>query len=329
MIEMPRVLTGPWTRQAREWAIAREARDIFIRYFRKAMKGRNWSPWNDLPLDEMRELGGRLSEDTVTIVEGYLGVLSHVDDYVRDGLSILRGRHARRNLHLAWGTEEIKHAEACELILLHSGRRTAAELAEYHDRATARTWHMRDEHPGLDTPLGIACYAMVQERATYVNFEALRKRIRVEYGLPEQPTEFERARGQEIGAAAACNIVADEDFAHHRVFLELVEISLRYLPGETLETLLQVFNGFKMPALSLIPNGATLAETLERTLLYTPLKYVREVRNPILAALGFEHTRALERAAQGARLLPDWLGPGEVSFSPSGEFSLAGPGAAT
>ena len=182
---------------------------------------------------------------------------------------------------------------------------------------------MRDEHPGLDTPLGIACYAMVQERATYVNFEALRKRIRAEYGLPAQPTEFERARGQEIGAAAACTIVADEDMAHHRVFLELVEISLRYLPGETLETLLKVFNGFKMPALSLIPNGATLAETLERTLLYTPLKYVRDVRNPILAALGFEHARALERAAQGARLLPDWLGPGEIRFSPSGEFSLS------
>src|SRR5215217_555682 len=73
-IEMPLVVTGPWTREARERAAAREAHQAFIRYFRKALKVRNWVPWDDLPLAEMRERGHLLSEDTVTIIQAYLGV---------------------------------------------------------------------------------------------------------------------------------------------------------------------------------------------------------------------------------------------------------------
>src|SRR5436190_10652901 len=107
-IGMPLVVPGPWTREAREQAIRRETRDAFIGYFRKAIKTRNWTPWDDFPLDEMREFGDRLSEDTVTIIEAYLGVEDYVGDYVQDGLSILPTRE-RRGLQIAWGNEELKH----------------------------------------------------------------------------------------------------------------------------------------------------------------------------------------------------------------------------
>ena len=62
---MPLVVGGPWTREARERAAAGEAHEAFIRYFRKAMKVRNWTPWDDLPLGDMRERGHLLSEDTM------------------------------------------------------------------------------------------------------------------------------------------------------------------------------------------------------------------------------------------------------------------------
>jgi len=66
----------PWwwpvlTREARECAAAAEAHESFTRYFRKAMKVRNWTPWDDLPLAEMHERGQRLSEDTLTIIQAY------------------------------------------------------------------------------------------------------------------------------------------------------------------------------------------------------------------------------------------------------------------
>lgn len=322
-MDMPLVVAGPWTRSARELAIRREVREAFIRYFRKAVKVRNWTPWDDFPLTEMRELGHRLSEDTITIVEAYLGVEDYTGDYVLDGLNILNGNRDRRSLQIAWGNEELKHAESWELVLLHSGRRTADQLLAYRDEVSQHTWSMRENHPGLDTPLGVSCYAMVQERATYFNYDEMRKRIRHEYGLPEKTTLEERARGQQVGAAHAFKTVAIDEIAHHGIFLELVQIHMKYLPHETCDTLLKVFNGFTMPALYLIPNGNELAAAMERTLLHTPLKQVRKVNNPILDVLGFQNKRALERAVQQSKLLPPGLGPEHVTLSRSGEWVVA------
>ena len=308
---MPLIVGGPWTREA------------FIRYFRKAMKVRNWIPWDDLPLAEMRERGQLLSDDTVAIIQAYLGVEDYVGDYVEDGLKLFHDRRERRNLQLAWGMEELKHAEAWELVLLHSGRRTEAELRAYRDEVLSHKWTMRENHPGLDTPLGVACYAMLQERATYFNYDEMRKRIRDEYGLPEKATPEERRRGQQIGAAGAFKTVANDEIAHHGIFLELVKIYLRYQPYDTLDTLLRVFSGFTMPALQLIPDASELAAAMERTLLHTPLKQVRNVNNPVLESLGLKNRRALERAVQAAKMLPAGLGPEHVAISRTGEFVLA------
>lgn len=322
-VEMPLIVPGPWTHEARERAAAAEAHEAFIRYFRKAMKVRNWTPWDDLPLDEMGELGSRLSDDTVTIIQAYLGVEDYVGDYVEDGLNLLHNRRERRNLQLAWGMEELKHAEAWELVLFHSGRKTKQELDEYRDEVLSHKWRMRENHPGLDTPLGVACYAMVQERATYFNYDEMRKRIRQEYGLPEKSTAEERQRGTQIGAAGAFKIVANDEIAHHGIFLELVRIYMKYMPHDTLDTLLKVFNGFTMPALYLIPNASELAEAMQRTLLHTPLKQVRMVNNPILDSLGLKNKRALERAVQEAKMLPAGLGPEHIALSHTGEFVLS------
>mgnify|MGYP000446641599 CR=1 FL=1 len=51
--QAPLQLAGPWTREARERAVADEVKQAYIEYFRKAVKIRNWIPWDDLPLKEM------------------------------------------------------------------------------------------------------------------------------------------------------------------------------------------------------------------------------------------------------------------------------------
>jgi acyl-[acyl-carrier-protein] desaturase len=328
MIGMPGVVRGPWTREARELAAAQEAREAFNRFFHKSMKVRNWTPWEDLPLAEMRERGHLLSEDTVTIIQAYLGIENYVGDYVREGLDLAHSQRERRNLLLAWGSEEMKHAEAWELVLIHSGRRTEEQLRDYREGLLVHKWTLREDHPSIDTALGVICYSMLQERATYYNYEEMRKRIRREYGLPERPTEAERERGLEIGAAGAFRMVANDESAHLSIFLEFVRIYLRYLPQDTVATLLKVFNNFKMPAQHLLPDASQLNEALERTLLYTPLKYVRNVRNAVLDALGFEHKRALERAAHEATLLPQGFAPDFVKLLRSGEFVLSPQAAA-
>jgi acyl-[acyl-carrier-protein] desaturase len=322
-IEHPHFIEGPWTRDARIRAIQKEVREAYIEYFRKAVKVRNWFPWDDLPLNEMRERGHMLSEDTITMIESFLGIEDYVGDYVEDAINIVRGDRERRNIQLVWGMEEAKHAESWHLVLLHSGVRTEEQIQAYRDEVTSHRWTMRENHPGLDTPMGLAVYAMVQERATYFNYEELRKRIRIEYGLPERSTEEERRRGKQYGAAAAFNIVARDEISHHAMFLRLVEIYKKYLPTETLEMILRVFSGFNMPALYLIPNADDLEAALRRTKMYTPLKHGRSVANPILDALGFDNRRALERAVQEAKLLPPGLGPEHVAIGRSGEFVLS------
>lgn len=321
--EVPFLIEGPWTREARERAISEEVRLAYIDYFRKAVKTRNWFPWDDLPLAEMRERGHLLSPDTITLIESFLGIEDFVGDYVADAINIVGKMRARRNISIVWGMEEAKHAESWELVLLHSGVRTQKQIDDYRDEVNAHTWTMRENHPGLDTPLGVAVYAMVQERATYFNYDELRKRIRADYGLPELVTAEERARGKQYGAAAAFKIVSNDEIAHHAMFLRLVDIHKKYLPAETLDMVSKVFAGFNMPALYLIPNATEMVAALERTRLYTPLKHGRSVANPVLDSLGFENKRALERAVQQAKLLPKGLGPEHVSISRSGEFVVS------
>lgn len=319
---MPLIVQGPWTYQARMDAIQKESRQSFENYFTKAMKVRNWVP-NELPIKEMRELGHLLTPDTVTMIQAYLGVEEYVGDYVQEGLDLFHSNRVRRNLQLAWGMEELKHGWAWELVLLHSEQRTEAQLNEYIEDVLSHKWSMRDDHPGLETPLGVLCYTMVQERATYFNYDEMRKRIRHEYGLPEKASVEERKRGHQIGAAGAFQIVGRDEIAHHGIFLDLTRIHLRYLPDETLETILKVFRGFTMPALDLIPNAAMLEEAMRRTKLHTPRKQITEVNNPILEALGLDSKRALERGVQEAKKLPPGLGPDYVSLSRSGEFVLS------
>ncbi len=321
--EAPGFISGPWTREARERAISEEVRLAYIDYFRKAVKTRNWFPWDDLPLAEMWERGHLLSEDTVTLIESFLGIEDYVGDYVADAINIVGKIRARRNISLVWGMEEAKHAESWELVLLHSGVRTQKQIDEYRDKVNAHTWTMGENHPGFDTPLGVAVYAMVQERATFFNYDELRKRIRFEYGLPEQATPEERQRGKQVGAAGAFKIVANDEIAHHGMFLRIVDIYKKYLPEETLDMVFRVLAGFNMPALYLIPNASDLKAALERTKLYTPLKHGRSVANPVLDALGLDNKRALERAVQHAKLLPTGLGPEHVALGRSGEFVVS------
>lgn len=322
-IEHPNFIAGPWTREARTRAIQAEVREAYIGYFRKAVKVRNWFPWDDLPLDEMKERGHLLSPDTITLIESFLGIEDYVGDYVENAINIVRGDRERRNISIVWGMEEAKHAESWHLVLMHSGVRTEDQIREYRDKVGAHRWTMGENHPGWDTPLGVAVYAMVQERATYFNYDELRKRIRADYGLPEAPTEEERKRGKQYGAAAAFNIVAKDEIAHHAMFLQLVDIYKKYQPEETLDMIFRVLSGFNMPALYLIPNESEMKEALMRTKLYTPLKHARSVANPILDKLGFDNKRALERAVQEAKLLPPGCGPEHVAIGRSGEFVVS------
>ena len=63
----------PLTLDARRQALHSETREAVSEYYGKLLT-RSWIP-TKLPFREMQRLGGRLSEDTVTLLEGFMGVV--------------------------------------------------------------------------------------------------------------------------------------------------------------------------------------------------------------------------------------------------------------
>jgi acyl-[acyl-carrier-protein] desaturase len=269
----------------------------------------------------MRRWGHRLSQETISLIEGFLGVEEYVGDYVLESLEMFRDNRTRRNMQLQWGAEEAKHGAAWELVLRHSLARTEEQLRAYLDKVLNFRWNLK-QHAGTDTPLGVSAYAMVQERATYFNYQEMRVRIRNEYGLPANPTPEEHERGSEVGAAEAFRVVALDEVAHHGIFLKVVQSYVRYFPSLTFEVLTQVFNGFEMPALRFIPNTRAFLRAVNRTGFYSAAKHRLLVHNPVLRSLGLESHEAFEKAVQLARKLPEALGPDSVKLSSSGEWVL-------
>jgi acyl-[acyl-carrier-protein] desaturase len=281
------LVAGPWTRAARAAAVEQETLQAFVDFFGRALRTRRWSPWHDLPVEEMREHGPRLSADTVDLLEGFLGIEEFVGDFVREGLGGFRQCRTRRNLHLQWGAEEMRHGVALEQTLLHTGVRTQAELDAYHAQLAERQWSAQD-HRGVDGPLGSAVYGMLQERATQVNYEQLRRRVRAEYGLPARSTPAEARRGRQIGVAEALRLIAQDEIAHHGLYLQMVRIHLRHFPEETLDKLQAVASSFHMPALRLIPNRRAFLGAVRRSRIFEAATYQEQVLAPVLRALKLE-----------------------------------------
>ena len=313
------IVKGPWTPAARQLALDQEVLGHYIEHFRRAMKLRNWSPWHDLPLEEIRQWGHRLSADTVHLIEGFLGVEEYVGDYVLEGLEMFRHDRTRRGMQLQWGAEEAKHGIAWELVLQHSGVRTEQQLQTYLAKVRDSRWRVQ-QHSGIDSPLGSTAYAMVQERATFFNYQEMRARIREEYGLPPSPTPAEQQRGGEIGAAEAFRVVALDEVAHHGIFLKIIQSYIKYFPSLTFEALTKVFQGFEMPALRFIPNARTFLRSVRRTGFYSNAMYGEKVHNPLLKSLGLDGHAAFEKAVQLSRRLPADLGPDSVKLSRTGEW---------
>lgn len=318
-LSLAEIVQGPWTPEARQRALEREVLESYIEYFGRAMALRNWSPWHSFPLAEIQQLGPRLSAETIHLIEGFLGIEEYVGDYVLEGLEMFRHSRTRRNLQLQWGAEEARHGVSWELLLQHSGARTAAQLQTYLERVRDSRWCVQ-QHPGLDSPLGSTAYAMIQERATYFNYQEMRARLREEYGLPPHPTSHEQQRGSEIGAAEVFRVVALDEIAHHGLFLKIIQSYIKYFPSRTFEVLTKVVKGFAMPALGFIPNARPFLRAVRRTNLYSGEIHREKVHNPVLKSLGLEGNEAFEKAVQLARQLPADLGPDRLTLSRTGEW---------
>ena len=91
---------------------------------------------------------------------------------------------------------------------------------------------------------------------------------------------------------------------------------------------MKVFQGFRMPALQLLPNAREFLRAVRRSEIYSGPIHREQVHNPVLRSLGLEDDSAFERAVQAIRLLPEGLGPDALKLSRTGEWVVAQSGVA-
>lgn len=295
--EIPNIIKGPITESGIRDVIEREIWEAVIAFQDKS-RNRVWLPEN-LPFNEMKDQGPKLSDDTVNLIEGFFGVEGFVGDYVIEGLKGLQNSPARVVLLLQWGAEEGKHWQTLQGALVHSGRRTQEEVDAYNDKNRTKHWQPSD-HKGLNGPLGGAFFPAFQERGTYTNYILLDKRVRSECGLPQELTEEERKRKQAYGISEALLKIRLDEIAHHGIYLKIAKIHLAYRPEESWQSIREIFDGFKMPSLRKLAQASRFIRSLTETSFYNTEVDMRLSRIPTLRALGFEDRKDLDRAIQEA-----------------------------
>lgn len=270
-------------RQEREQAVERESL-VAVEQFIIRSQRRDWTP-NDFARDEIRKWGPKLSSHTVILSEGFMGIEAQLPSYLLEGENGLGDIQSEMMFQGRWGFEEARHQPTLKLVLVCSDARTEKQVAEYDEKVLQKNWSP-SEHPGLDNLLGARVYRMFQERGTYVNYRGLLGLIRQDYGLPQNLTDEERDRSYQIGAAEPVDKIAQDELVHHVINLQLVKIHLKHFPQETKDKINQVLEGFRMPALNLLPNRREFVHALHSTRIYDGLIYRQQVVEPTLRALG-------------------------------------------
>ncbi|PYE53862.1 acyl-ACP desaturase [Deinococcus yavapaiensis] len=261
-------------------------------YTSRSQETRNWNP--DKSFD-WRALRTNASADVTTIVQGFFAVEQYAPDYTSELVNLVRRSHGRSHFQLRWGSEEEKHADAWENVLLFSRQRSPQWIAEYKERLRSQQWTL--PFPDAITNL---VYTVFQERATQLNYLNL-------MAVASGKSDKAHLRGQEdpVLASVARTIAVDEA-AHYNFFLEGVRLYLYYYPQQTLEAIRTVITQFSMPSSHLVPDWDKFAETVYRAGVYGPRDFSRDVMQVVFRNLGIESRRTLEEGIKATRAVPNF-----------------------
>jgi len=237
---------------------------LFRDYFDKAEKKRRWSIKDDIPWKECNKSLPRSISD---VLETFSAVELYLPDYLAKLIPQVRTNRGRSWMLANWGYEECKHSMAFEDWLLHSGSRSEEQLADLEANVFSYDWNLP-----YDNARGMVCYTMIQELATAIHYENLKKIVHAEGGCPA----LERT----------LQLVAIDERAHADFFRRLVSLYLEDDRDATLEQLRRVFNTFAMPAVHMLADSQQRMTEVKELRIFDEETYLYEVCEPILAKLG-------------------------------------------
>jgi acyl-[acyl-carrier-protein] desaturase len=178
-----------------------------------------------------------------------------------------RPSRARTWFYANWGYEESKHSLALGDWLVKAGMRSEEQMADLEGLVFADLWQIP-----YTSHVALLAYAMVQERATGLNYRNLRRRA--------------QERGGDPALEQLLMLIAVDEQAHHTFFLEAIALHLKHDREGTLEHMRQVMNAFVMPAIYAMVGGRQRVARIKELEIFNDNLYYQEVYLPILEALG-------------------------------------------
>lgn len=274
----------PTTLEGKQLAIGKQVRIAFDQFKKKSDSVRYWDS-DDMPYREVSQQGSKLSENTVDLLEGFMGIELQNPNFEASALESFGKSRYFRPVVLRWSEEEKNHGVTLERTLACSGRRTPDQIEDYKAHLLEKPWSP-NLHPGMNDPRGVIVYTTFQERGTYLGYQRLRTLFRTEVGLPNIMTGSEAQAKKEEGISEILRKIGTDEIAHHGLFLQILAIELAYFPDEIAEKIDVVKNGFRMPAVSLLPRRAEFLRAVANTGLDSRKMQESEVFQPTLKALG-------------------------------------------
>jgi acyl-[acyl-carrier-protein] desaturase len=248
------------------WALYRD-------FFDKAEKKRRWNIRNDIPWDQCNP---HLDPAVADVVESFCAVELYLPDYTSKILPVVRPSKGRVWFYANWGYEESKHSLALADWLLRSGHRTDEQMVDLEKKIFQWEWNLpHDNH------LGMLIYAMVQERATGLNYRNLRR--------------CAEERGGDPALSQLLTFVSVDEQAHYHFFQECVELYLKHDRTATLEQMRRVMNDFAMPAIHDMADSRRRVAAIKSLQVFDEDIYYREVYRPILEELGVDRSEMRNR----------------------------------
>ena len=132
-----------------------------------------------------------------------------------------------------------------------------------------------------DNVVAMLAYAMVQERATALNYRNLRLRTQEQGGDP--------------ALEQLLMLLSVDEQTHHSFFRDAVKLYLALDRDSTLEQMRRVMNNFAMPVIYGLADGRQRVARIKELEIFDDMQYFKEVYTPILADLGVQRSEMRNR----------------------------------
>ncbi|VTS06447.1 acyl-ACP desaturase [Tuwongella immobilis] len=243
-------------------------RDIWRMYrdfFDKAERRRRWRIADDIPWNECNR---NLDPAVADVIETFCAVELYLPDYTGKILPVVRPSKGRTWFYANWGYEESKHSLALNDWLVKSGHRSDEYMTDMESKVFEREWNLPTE-----SHVGMLCYAMSQELATFINYRNLKNRIAALGGDPA----LEKLLG----------FISIDERAHYSFFRDATKIFLTHDREGTIAQLRPILNQFQMPAVhDLLDESTKRIERIRNLEVFNEEIFYREVYFPIITDLG-------------------------------------------